>query len=228
MQPRHVAWLLAVVPLLVALWPGAGAGHHPQAPDDLPSEVAFVWFDQLYDLVKAEQITPPPASRIYGLAAVTLYEAWCPAAGTHRPLAGQLNGSPADPLRPPRHRRYHWPTVANSACSTGHGREQRLACVVRRPPRPSRDGDDRPVEQAFAAEVRARVRRRSIPAPWCRGRAVAEAVLAWAATDGRRGAPRLPLHAARGARPLGTDAPRLRAAPGALLGPAAPPGVGLR
>jgi hypothetical protein len=47
MQPRHVAWLLAVVPLLVALWPGAGAGHHPQAPDDLPSEVASVWFDQL-------------------------------------------------------------------------------------------------------------------------------------------------------------------------------------
>jgi hypothetical protein len=92
MQLRHVAWLLAVVPLLVAL----GAGHPPQAPNDVPSEVAFVWFDQLYDLVKAEQITPPPASRIYGLAAVALYEAVVLGSQTHRPLAGQLNGWPME------------------------------------------------------------------------------------------------------------------------------------
>jgi hypothetical protein len=59
MQPRHAARLLMVVPLLVALWPEAGAGHPPQAPDDVPSEVASVWFDQLYDLVKTEQITAP-------------------------------------------------------------------------------------------------------------------------------------------------------------------------
>ena len=91
MPPRHVAWLLAVVPLLVALWPRAGLGHPPQAPDEVPSEVASAWFDQLYDLVKAEQITPPPASRLYGLAAVTLYEALVPGSRAHRSLAGQLN-----------------------------------------------------------------------------------------------------------------------------------------
>jgi hypothetical protein len=60
MTPRQIVVLLAVIPLLVALWLGAGAGHNPQAPDDVPSEVASVWFDQLYDLVTTERITAPP------------------------------------------------------------------------------------------------------------------------------------------------------------------------
>ncbi len=47
MTPRRVVWLFAVLPLLVALWPGTGAGHSGQAPDDVPSEVASMWFDQL-------------------------------------------------------------------------------------------------------------------------------------------------------------------------------------
>jgi hypothetical protein len=45
MRLKRVAWLLAVIPLLVALWFGAGAGHPSQAPDDVPSGVASVWFD---------------------------------------------------------------------------------------------------------------------------------------------------------------------------------------
>ena len=45
MQPRKVLLLLAMVPPLVALRHGAGAGHPPQVPDDVPSEVASVWFD---------------------------------------------------------------------------------------------------------------------------------------------------------------------------------------
>jgi hypothetical protein len=86
----------------------------PQAPDDVPSEVASAWFDQLYDLVKTEQITAPPASRTYSLAAVTLYEAIVPGSREHRSLVGQLNALMAVP-QPARHRRYHWPTVANAA-----------------------------------------------------------------------------------------------------------------
>jgi membrane-associated phospholipid phosphatase len=176
MQPRHVAWLLAVVPLLVALWPGAGAGHHPQAPDDLPSEVASVWFDQLYDLVKAEQITPPPASRIYGLAAVTLYEAVVPGSRAHRSLAGQLNALTAVP-QPARHRRYHWPTVANSALAAA------IRALLPAASPAAREAIDA-LEQAFAAAFQA-----SVPA-WiytrsvAQGQAVAAAVVAWATTDG--------------------------------------------
>jgi hypothetical protein len=248
MQPRHISWLLAVAPLLVALGPRAGAERPPQAPDDLPSEVAFVWFDQLYDLIKAEQITPPPASRVYGLAAVALYEAVVLGSHMHRPLAGQLNGwpvamdtLPATAMRalvPPEvvraraqpepakgqaflRQRLDWPTVANTA----------LARVVRglfQTLSPGSLAAITAVEQAFAAEGRARV-----PGPvytlsvvW--GRVVAEAVLAWAATDGSATFTNCSYMLPMGPGLWEPTPPRLRATPAALLGPAAPDGVGLR
>ncbi len=39
------------------------------------SEVASAWFDELYQIVRAEGTAPPPASRIYGVVSVALYEA---------------------------------------------------------------------------------------------------------------------------------------------------------
>jgi membrane-associated phospholipid phosphatase len=176
MTPRRVVWLLAVVPLLVALWLGTGAGHHPQAPDDVPSEVASVWFDQLYDLVKAEQITPPPASRIYGLAAVTLYEAVVPGSRAHRSLAGQLNALTAVP-QPARHRRYHWPTVANSALAAA------IRALLPEASPASRDAIDA-LEQAFAAAFQSGVPPAVYARSVAQGQAVAAAVVAWAGTDG--------------------------------------------
>ena len=85
MWPRPIVVLLAMVPLLMALWLGAGAGHPPQAPDDAPSEVASVWFDQLYDLVTTERITapPPPGSTAWRPSPST--RRWCPAAGGTAP-----------------------------------------------------------------------------------------------------------------------------------------------
>jgi hypothetical protein len=176
MQPRHFAWLLAVVPLLVALWPGTGAGHHPQAPDDVPSEVASVWFDQLYDLVTTEQITPPPASRIYGLAAVTLYEAVVPGSQTHRSLVGQLNALTAVPQHA-RYRRYHWPTVANSALATA------IRALLPEAS-PATWAAIEALEQAFATAFQARVPAWIYARSVAQGQAVAAAVVAWAATDG--------------------------------------------
>jgi hypothetical protein len=176
MQPKRVVLVLAIVPLLVALGPGAGAGHHPQAPDDVPSEVASVWFDQLYDLVKMERVTAPPASRIYGLAAVTLYEAIVPGSRAHRSLVGQLNALTAVP-QPARHRRYHWPTVANSA----------LAAAIRAllpEASPASRAAIEALEQAFAETFRACVPAWIYTRSVAQGRAVAAAVLAWAATDG--------------------------------------------
>jgi hypothetical protein len=111
---KRVAWLLVMVPLLITLGLGVAAGHHPRGPDDVPSEVASVWFDRLYDLVTTERITAPPASRIYGLAAVTLYEAIVPGSRAHRSLVGQLNALAAVP-QPTAEPPYHWPTVANAA-----------------------------------------------------------------------------------------------------------------
>jgi hypothetical protein len=60
--------------------------------DDLPSEVAWRWFETLYDLVKAQSIPPTLASRIYAAAAICLYEAVVPSSQQRRSLAGQLHG----------------------------------------------------------------------------------------------------------------------------------------
>jgi hypothetical protein len=87
---RTVALTLAIG--LALTIPSAWADHHKEPADDSPSEVASVWFDALYDIVKSEAPAPPPAARIYGIAAVALYEAVVPVALHHRSLVGQLNG----------------------------------------------------------------------------------------------------------------------------------------
>jgi hypothetical protein len=204
MTQRSVPLGLAVALLCVALAPGAGRGQPAQTADEVPATVAAAWFDVLYDVVNTERRSAPVAARTYGIAAVALYEALVLGSRTHQPLAGQLNGWPLqmDPplatavsaLLPPEvvrareppgtaegqaflSRLLDWPSVANSA----------MARVVRGLFPSLSPGSlvaITAVEQAFAAEGRARV-----PGPvytlsvfW--GRVVAEAVLAWAATDG--------------------------------------------
>ncbi len=149
MTRKRVAWLLAVVSLLVPPGPGATAGHQPQAPDDVPSEVASAWFDQLYDVVTMEQITPPPASRIYGLAALTLYEAVVPGSRAHRSLAGQLHALATVP-QPAPDQPYHWPTVANTALAAA------VRALLPEASPASREAIDA-LEQAFAAAFRSEV-----------------------------------------------------------------------
>ena len=85
--PRCVVMLL----LLTTPWAWAAGTHHPTTADDVPSDVASTWFDQLYDVVKTAQGSPPVASRIYGMAAVTLYEAMVPGSRENQSLMGQLN-----------------------------------------------------------------------------------------------------------------------------------------
>src|SRR5262244_655772 len=102
--------LILILCLAASSW--AKTVHKPTAPDDMPSDVASTWFDQLYELVKSEQSSPPVASRIYGIAAVTLYEAIVPGSRAHRSLVGQLNALASVP-RPDPHQKYHWPTAVN-------------------------------------------------------------------------------------------------------------------
>jgi hypothetical protein len=61
---------MVVTFLLISSWICTGETWQSQATDTFNSKVALVWFDTLYDLVKTEQITPPVASRIYGVVAV--------------------------------------------------------------------------------------------------------------------------------------------------------------
>jgi hypothetical protein len=176
MKPRAMHLCLATLLVLIASLAWAKDAYHPQAADDVPSDVASAWFDLLYDVVKTEQSAPPVAARTYGLTAVALYEAIVPGSRAHTSLVHQLNDFSSVP-RPTPHQPYHWPTVANAA----------FAHAIRGLfPGASPDSLDAisTQEQTFAMAFQ-----RSVPPPVyahsvAHGRAVAEAVLAWAATDG--------------------------------------------
>jgi hypothetical protein len=176
-MPRRTVRLgLAVALALMTLYPWARGDSRPQSADDNTSEVAVAWFDLLYGVVKAERLTPPLASRIYGIAAVALYEAVVPGSLEHRSLVGQLNDFSSVP-QPHPHKTYHWPTVANSA----------LARALRGLfPTASSDSPNamKALEQKFAAGFRSNVPRPVYARSATQGQAVADAVLAWAATDG--------------------------------------------
>jgi hypothetical protein len=94
-----------------------GTGRPPTSlsqPTTSTSRVAVGWFALLYDLVRSERLSPPVASRAYAMAGVALYEAIVLGMPLHRSLVGQLNELMSLP-QANRHRKHHWPTVANAA-----------------------------------------------------------------------------------------------------------------
>jgi len=169
-----VAGLLALLALGGAAWAN---GENESSADGFSSKVASVWFDLLYDVVKSEGTAPPPASRIYGVTAVALYESIVSGTEDNRSLVGQLNSLNELPA-PGRHKRkYHWPTVANAALAqTIRGiftslKPQNLEAI-------------NALEAAFEARFEAEASTRGAARSGDHGRRVADAVLAWAATDG--------------------------------------------
>src|SRR5215475_15965194 len=113
----------------------------------------------------------PPASRIYGVAAVALYEALVPGSLQHRSLVGQLNAFGAVPQPAPR-KRYHWPTVANAAlASTVRG----LFPTATAHSLQTINTLEHQFADTFQARLSAPVYTRSVT----QGQAVADAVLAW-------------------------------------------------
>jgi membrane-associated phospholipid phosphatase len=176
MQRRHVQLCLVTILWLMTPWAWAGTVHHPKAADDFPSDVASVWFDLLYDVVKIENSSPPVAARTYGMAAIALYEAIVHGSREHKSLVNQLNALASVP-RPKPHQEYHWRTVANAAFA------QAIRGLF---PTASPDSVDaiNAQEQTFATEFQRRVPPPVYAHSAAHGRAVADAVLAWAASDG--------------------------------------------
>src|SRR5262245_22148266 len=112
---NRAMWFLFTVTLLLILAPSAEARKgKPQNADKLDAAVAVAWFDLLYDTVKAESFSPPVAARAYGIASVTLYEAVVPGSPRHKSLVDQLTALSSVP-QPRKNKKYHWPTVVNSA-----------------------------------------------------------------------------------------------------------------
>lgn len=143
--------------------------------DRLPSDVAWSWYELLYDVVKAERTPPPQASRIYGIASVALYESTAPGSSKLRSLTGQLNGLVSVP-RPDRHREYYWPAVANAA----------LGATIRGLYAGMSSGSLNAInelEATFNARHQAQVSRAVLARSVAFGRQLAVAILGWASGD---------------------------------------------
>ena len=166
-----VAALLLVTPRARADQTNGG-----KSPDRAPSDVASAWFEELYDVVKAESTAPPSASRIYGITAVALYESIVAATRENRSLVGQLTDLAALP-QPNKRRTYHWPAVANIVlANTIRGLYPTISQA-------SLDAIDS-LEESIAAEQRDHVRPAVYERSVAHGQAVAATILEWAATDG--------------------------------------------
>src|ERR671930_343010 len=101
---------LVAVTLMIALVfvvPRAWADQGPAPADADPSDVAVVWFDTLYEVVKSEAAAFAQASRIYSVSAVALYEAIVPGTRHYQSLVGQLDRLTAVP-QPKENLTYHW------------------------------------------------------------------------------------------------------------------------
>jgi hypothetical protein len=168
-------YLLFLTIGVLLLSPPVWAGR-PRNAERVGAEVAVAWFDLLYDVVRAEKLSPPVAARVYGIAGITLYDAVVPGARRHRSLIGQLNGLPSLP-RPRRGKAYHWPTVANSA----------LAAVTRQLlPEASASSlaAIETLEQRVVSQFEPTLSWRRFTRSVTQGQEIAEAVADWAATDG--------------------------------------------
>ena len=138
--------------------------------------MASVWLDTLYEVIKSEATAPPDAARIYGVVAVALYEAIAPGSRRNQSLVGQLNDLSSVP-RPESDKKHHWATAANAALA------QTIRGIF-----PSLTPDNRTaidtLEASFAARFQDVLPNHAYQRSVTYGRAVAEAILAWAEGDG--------------------------------------------
>lgn len=140
------------------------------------SGIATAWFDLLLELTRqAPGFTPPVASRAFGYAGVTLYEALVPGMTGYRSLAGQLKGLERPPQAPDQD--YHWPLVANSALASI---SRRLFAGAGGSARTAIDALELNIYNRYETAATPAIRRRSVE----RGRRVAAAIFEWSKHDG--------------------------------------------
>src|SRR5262245_5722595 len=154
---------------------GGGLGSSPATSTFAP-DVAVAWFNLLYDEVKEAGTNPPTASRIYGYAAVALYEAVVPGMADHQTLQGQLNALPAATIPAPANAQHHWAAAANRALA-----------VVAASFFPGSQATIDALENQFATQFQPDAPADVLTRSSDFGEAVANAVLGWAATDGIAG-----------------------------------------
>jgi hypothetical protein len=153
-----------------------GHGRLTRAYD---SGVARAWADLLYATIRDEKLNPPLASRVIGYFGVTMYESVVPGMPHHRTLGGQLNDLARPIAAGLTSHKVSWPLAANAALAKAmHG----LFPAGTAATHAAIDALEQAQSAALIAQhaVPATVVDRSV----AQGRAVADAILAWAGTDG--------------------------------------------
>lgn len=93
------------------------AGPRPQVrtANDYSADVALQWSEMHLKLIRnSAGFTPPVASRSFGYAGLTMYEALVPGLTDHRSLAGQVQGLATLP-QPEPNQAYNWALSVNAA-----------------------------------------------------------------------------------------------------------------
>lgn len=165
-----------IIALILSVTVPEGWTKTKEPADSFSSDVASVWFDHLYDVIKSEGTAPPPASRIYGIVSVALYQSIVSGSKTHKSLVGQLNGLESMP-RSGTKKTFHWPTVANAT----------LAQTIRgvfASLKPENLDAINMLEAEFNSTFETEVKKKEFNRSVDRGRQIADAILAWAAGDG--------------------------------------------
>jgi hypothetical protein len=163
----------------VALPRGAALAAPPGATtaDLHAADAALAWIQTTYDLVLAENLSPPAAARTYAYTAIAMYEAVVPGMPSHRSLAGQLQGLATPP--PMNHRnRIDWPAALVTCAAAVLRQVLPFASDATRPML------DRAERDAWDARRSAGIPERSIAASVDHGRDVAAHLGRWIARDG--------------------------------------------
>ncbi|MCU0513840.1 MAG: vanadium-dependent haloperoxidase [Anaerolineae bacterium] len=121
-RPHHRRgwWLWPVLSLLLAglAWPTRADNAAASQPvQEYAPQPAQAWMTLLYERVEAEGVSAPAASRIYGYAAVTLYESLLGGLPDNVTLAGQIVHLPDLPLWN-EDQVYDWVAVMHGAMAT--------------------------------------------------------------------------------------------------------------
>ena len=167
---------------LLVIFIGCDKTHSPKFKDyasEYSSEVVVKWLNMQLNMLRvplAPGTGTQASERAQAYCGITLYEAIIPGIPGHRSLQGQLTDFPAMPAIEDK-KKYNWAAVANAALAEMN---RKLFPATAGKYKMSIDSLEKEIYQECALQSNEEILLRSAKF----GRAVAEKVYGWAATDG--------------------------------------------
>jgi PAP2 superfamily len=167
-------FFLCIVTASCIAVPASSQDGHGRPAKTYSADVAVAWFELMYDRVKADAISPVVASRRFAIAGVALYESIVPGMPGHASLGGQLNQL-ASFTPPSQGTQFNWPTVVNATL----GRSLELLFTS-----PGSIAAIASLRNQLSEQLGQGVNVATTTDSVARGEEIANAIAAWASTDG--------------------------------------------